>query len=133
MKSFKFLFAVLTISLLFSCAKSEGVGGRATIKGKIIVDNINILGDIVETYDAQDIEVYIIYGQENNTFNDDVNTSHDGTFEFNHLNTGNYEVFLYSDCINCAKGQDSLINRNISISDTKEIIEIDTIRIANFI
>jgi len=82
MKSFKFLFAVLTISLLFSCAKSEGVGGRATIKGKIIVDNINILGDIVETYDAQDIEVYIIYGQENNTFNDDVNTSHDGTFEF---------------------------------------------------
>ena len=133
MESFKFLFTVIIFSTLISCAKSEGVGGRASIEGKVMIDNINILGNIVDSYEAQDLEVFIIYGQQNNTHNDDVNTSYDGSFEFKYLNTGNYEIFLYSDCMNCAKGQDSLISRNITIEDSKEIIKIDTIRIANFI
>ena len=82
MKNIKYLVPFLIITLLFSCTKSAGTGGRATIKGNIVVDNINILGNIVDSYDAQDQEVYIIYGQQNNTHDDDVNTSYDGTFEF---------------------------------------------------
>ena len=66
MKNIKYL--VLFLSTLFiSCTKSAGTGGRATIKGNIVVDNINIQGNIVDSYDAQDHEVYIIYGQQNNT------------------------------------------------------------------
>ena len=62
MKNIKYL--VLFLSTLFlSCTKSAGTGGRATIKGNIVVDNINIQGNIVDSYDAQDHEVYIIYGQ----------------------------------------------------------------------
>ena len=68
-----------------------------------MVDNINILGNIVDSYYAQDQEVFIIYGQQNNTHDDDVNTSYDGTFEFKYLNKGNYEIFVYSDCIDCPK------------------------------
>ena len=133
MKNIKYLVPFLILTLLFSCTKSAGTGGRATIKGNIVVDNINILGNIVDSYDAQDQEVYIIYGQQNNTHDDDVNTSYDGTFEFKYLNKGNYEIFVYSDCVDCPKGQDSLITKTITITDSEEIIEMDTIRIANFI
>ena len=94
MKNIKYL--VLFLSTLFlSCTKSAGTGGRATIKGNIVVDNINIQGNIVDSYDAQDHEVYIIYGLQDNTHDDDINTSYDGSFEFKYLNKGNYEIFVY--------------------------------------
>ena len=103
MNQFKFI-AILFTSLTFSCTKSEGIGGRSSIKGKVIIDNINIIdGTIENTYDAQDVDVFIIYGNDNNNYNDDQSTSYDGSFEFNYLNKGYYEVFVYSDCQNCPK------------------------------
>lgn len=127
------LLMIAFISILFSCSKSAGVGGRSTIRGVVMVNNINILGNIVDTYQAQDEDIFIIYGNKNNTYDDDISTSHDGTFEFNYLNPGDYEIFLYSECFNCAQGQDSLILKPITIENSNDIIEMDTIYIANFI
>lgn len=132
MDKLKLLILALA-SILFSCSKSAGTGGRSTIKGIIMVKNINILGTIVDTYQAQDEDVFIVYGNQNNTYDDDISTSHDGSFEFNYLNPGDYEIFLYSECINCAQGQDSLILKPVTIENSNEIVEIDTIYIANFI
>ncbi len=126
-----FLYFALIV-LFNSCSKSPGVGGQATIKGKIIVHNINVLGNITASYDAQEHDVYIIYGDNDNTFDDDVKTSHDGTFEFNYLNQGNYEVFTYSECLNCPNGQDSLIKINTTVGSKGETIQLDTIIIANY-
>ena len=134
MKKVIYLIILSFISVFYnSCAKSEGTGGQAVIKGKVIVENINVLGDTLATYDAQDQDVFIIYGNTNNTHNDNTETSYDGTFEFKFLNTGEYTIFTYSDCIDCPKGRDSLIMQNISISEREEIIEIANIHIANFI
>jgi len=127
------LLVLALASILFSCSKTSGTGGRSTIKGIIMVKNINILGTIVDTYQAQDEDVFIVYGNQNNTYDDDISTSHDGSFEFNYLNPGDYEIFLYSECINCAQGQDSLILKPVTIENSNEIVEIDTIYIANFI
>ena len=132
MDKLKLLILALA-SILFSCSKTSGTGGRSTIKGIIMVKNINILGTIVDTYQAQDEDVFIVYGNQNNTYDDDIGTSHDGSFEFNYLNPGDYEIFLYSECINCAQGQDSLILKPVTIENSNEIVEIDTIYIANFI
>ena len=89
---------------------------------------------IITAYIVKRIEViYIIYGNKNNTYDDDISTSYDGTFEFNYLNPGDYEIFLYSECFNCAQGQDSLILKPITIENSNDIIEMDTIYIANFI
>ena len=129
---YKFLLSIITFSLLISCTKSEGIGGKAVIKGNVVVDNTNALGNIIASYNAQELDVYIIYGDGNNTY-DDINTSHDGTFEFKYLNKGDYEVFVYSDCATCPKGQDSLIKKSVSISSRKQVIEIDTLHIVNFI
>ena len=82
MNQFKFI-AILFTLLTFSCTKSEGIGGRSSIKGKVIIDNINIIdGTIENTYDAQDVDVFIIYGNDNNNYNDDQSTSYDGSFEY---------------------------------------------------
>ncbi|MAP01688.1 MAG: hypothetical protein CMD01_02575 [Flavobacteriales bacterium] len=131
MNNLKFTIALLSL-VLFSCSKTEGVGGNGTIKGRVSVANINVLGTVTDTYDAQEEDVYIIYGDLDNTHDDDVKTSHDGTFEFKYLNTGNYEIYVYSECLTCPNGQDSLIKINTSIQNRSDIIDIGTITIANY-
>ena len=124
---------ILMIVGFFSCTKSAGIGGQATIKGQITVDNINFLGNIIDSYPAQDLDVFIIYGNNDNIHDDDAKTSYDGSFEFNYLNPGNYEIFVYSECMDCPKGQDSVVIATSTIINRKDIIDMDTIHIANFI
>jgi hypothetical protein len=114
-----------------SCNKTEGIGGRASIKGKIIVNNINALGQVIDSYDAQRQDVFIIYGNDNDTYNDDFKTSYDGSFEFKFLNKGNYKVFTFSECSSCPKGQDSLILIPVIIEETKDSIDLGEIIIVN--
>ena len=69
MKKLKILLLAMVIFSFCTCTKSPGLGGTSTIKGKVVVvDNINILGNIVDSYDAQDLDVFIIYGKENSTW-----------------------------------------------------------------
>ena len=135
------IITLFTCLLIFiSCSKSPGVGGKATIKGKVIVNNVNVLADSI-FYDAQDHDVFIIYGDNNNTYDDDFSTSHDGTFEFKYLNPGNYEIFLYSDFICKAnnpsnphdhpKNQDSLIKINTTIVSKKDVNDLGEIIVIN--
>ena len=126
------LFLFATTSFI-SCKKSPGIGGQASILGNIKVNNINILGDTIATYDAQDLDVFIVYGNLNNTYDDDTKTSYDGSFEFNFLNAGEYEVFVYSDCADCPNGQDSVVIINTTIQDNNEVKDIGTINIANYL
>ena len=125
------LLITFLVFTFFSCSKTEGVGGSGTIKGKISVENTNVLGTVIDTYDAQEKDVYIIYGDLDNTHDDDVKTSHDGSFEFNYLNTGNYEIYVYSECWSCPNGQDSLVKVNTSINNRSDVIDLGTITIIN--
>jgi len=119
--------------LLFtSCNKSPGIGGKAIIKGKIIVDEISFIGEIESNHPAQDHDVYIIYGNSSSIPNDNTETSFDGAFEFKNLNKGDYIIFTYSECKNCPNGLDSVVLKNVSITNRKEIIEIEDIHIAEF-
>jgi len=127
------IVVVIAISFLSvtACNKTEGIGGRASIEGKIIVNNINALGQVIDSYGAQMHDVFIIYGDDNDTYNDDFETSHDGSFEFNFLNKGNYEIFTFSECSSCAKGQDSLILIPVTIENSKDSIDLGEIIIVN--
>src|SRR6476620_1551450 len=81
---------------LFACKKDEGQGGTSTIRGKVITHNFDpsfqILG---ETYPEADQKVFIIYGDEKTTYDDDYNTSFDGSYEFKYLQKGTYKLFVY--------------------------------------
>ena len=59
--------------LLFSCSKVEGEGGAATIKGKITVKDYNNAGTTLQdTYPGADRDVYIVYGNENTFYDNDI-------------------------------------------------------------
>lgn len=123
------LFLIVPFIFLLSCSKPEGEGGSSKITGKIVLDNYNNSGVFVSSYPAQDYEVYIIYGDDDNVVDDRVRTSYDGTFEFNYLREGTYSIFAYSQCISCPNGQDSVVTITVNIDSRKSVNDIGEITV----
>jgi len=128
------MFSFLAFIIMGGCTKEPGVGGSATVTGKIYVKDYNSFGTLVDEYYAQDYNVYLIYGDDGGAYDDDVSTSHDGAFEFKYLQKGKYELFLYSKhayCSGCTYGSDSVITVNFEVTDKKQIIELSEITVFN--
>ena len=131
MKFFSLSIVVLFIFLsLSSCKKIEGPGGAATIKGKVHVTEYDLIGNPIKNYDAPKFDVYIIYGNAEGEayFDDDIETSYDGTFEFPFLEPGSYQVFVYEDCNSCFSGKKEKVI-DVLIKDKKEIVDVGTIEV----
>ncbi len=93
--SFLVLLSVVFL-LISSCSKEPGPGGTSSVSGKVYVKNYNAsFTTLLGEYYAQEQRVYLIYG-ENDTHSDDVRTNYDGTFRFDNLRKGNYQVYVYS-------------------------------------
>lgn len=124
------LFLALTMS---GCTKVEGPGGAATIQGKIHIKVYDGAENLINEYDAHKFDVYIIYGndQEETYFDDDIETSYDGTFKFRFLEPGNYRIFFYEDCNNaqqatCYSGKVVTVHE-VTITDKKQVVDLGTI------
>ena len=125
-------FFTLTMLVSVSCTKEPGAGGSATVTGKIYAYDYNTLGTPTGEYYAQNYKVYLIYGNEGGAFDDDVNTSHDGSFEFKYLQKGDYELFVYSDysyCLACGNLGDSVVSVKFQITDKKQELDLSDITI----
>ena len=124
---------ILPISILLmvfsSCRKVEGPGGSVTIKG--VVMERNHVGTRVFEYPAADQDVYLIYGNENSFYDDDLKTSFDGSFEFRYLQKGNYQVFAYQDNPSVASGTDEVLIP-VNASENNQVITLDTIYIDKY-
>ncbi len=124
---------ILPISILLmvfsSCRKVEGPGGSVTIKG--VVMERNHVGTSVFEYPAADQDVYLIYGNENSFYDDDLKTSFDGSFEFRYLQKGNYQVFAYQDNPSVASGTDEVLIP-VNASENNQVITLDTIYIDKY-
>jgi hypothetical protein len=83
-----------------ACEKFEGEGGSCTLIGKVLVQDYNGAGQLVDEYYAPDERVFIMYG-EDSIYNDDTRTNYDGSFRFANLYKGDYRVFAYSECDTC--------------------------------
>lgn len=114
----------------FSCSKYEGQGGAATIKGVVVEQKYNSLGNVIPgaSYPIADQDVYIIYGAENTFYDDDIKTSYDGSFEFRYLRKGTYKIFVYEDCNSCPSGKKEVL-RQVEIKAKKQNLLMDTIYI----
>lgn len=109
MKNFKKLIlflATLPLVSLFSCTDEEGEGGKATISGIVykVLDDGDIAknGDnysfVRDTIPAPDIDVFVIYGgDQESVYDDKIKTSHNGKFEFKYLRGGDYSVYACND------------------------------------
>lgn len=124
-----FLSVVLLVLLsIEGCSKAPGLGGKATIKGKItgrfysdkqltMLTGLSALGDE---------NVYLIYGNDHTFYDDDISTSYDGSFEFNYLRPGKYIVFMYENCYPCAALQQEKLFE-VEITEKKQVVDLGEI------
>ena len=126
----KNIFLLVLIGLVItSCTKEEGEGGSGSIKGFVYEYKINAFSlDTTARYAAADQDVYIIYGNEDTFYDDNIQTSYDGSFEFPYLQKGKYTIFVYEDCATCLSGKKEIL-RTIEITKKNQVIELDTIDI----
>jgi hypothetical protein len=112
------LFALFIFS---GCQKTEGTGGRASIKGTLYALNCYDTATTVVADDAMAAErIYLVYG-DNEVYDDNMQTSADGSFEFNYLNEGTYTIFAYSSDTN---GGEKAIIREVTLG-RKEQLELE--------
>jgi hypothetical protein len=125
----KFLLgSTFLVLFLISCSKFEGEGGSATIKGVIREQKYNSLGNVIAEYPIGDQDVYIIYGNGNTFYDDDIKTSYDGSFQFRYLKKGSYKIFVYEDCSTCPSGKKEIIVP-VEITKNNQTVTLDTINI----
>lgn len=123
------LFTVLSFLVAASgCSKSEGEGGTSTISGKVYAFDYNSSGVFQGEFYAPDEDVYIIYGDGDNYYDDSYETSFDGSYRFQFLRPGTYHVFVYSDCNSCPSGTEALM-QTVVISKNNEDIVLDDFEI----
>jgi hypothetical protein len=83
--------------LFVSCSKDEGEGGTSTIKGKLFEKKYDrSYRTLLSESPSPDEKVYIIYGGDHETYDDDYNTSFNGEYEFKYLQKGSYTIFSYT-------------------------------------
>lgn len=125
-----FLLSLAIGSLLFSCSKEPGEGGRGAISGRIWLEEYNPLGDLTASYAAADERVYIQYGT-SEIYNDEMRTHHDGRFIFDFLKAGDYTIFAYSECDTCDSGI-QVIQSTVTLESAKDEVDIGDLTIAKY-
>lgn len=118
------------VVLSWGCKKEPGEGGKAEIRGTVLRQNVNAVGNpIGEPYPYQDTRVYIVYG-DHDFQDDDVRTGPDGQYVFRWLRKGDYTVYTFGEC-NCP-GNSVAISHKVSIDGKKDVITVPTITALNF-
>ncbi|MFM7565345.1 MAG: hypothetical protein ACKO4K_01210 [Flavobacteriales bacterium] len=102
-----FKTSILILLFFGACSKAPGIGGKATIKGKLTgrFYSDKQLTQLAGQAPLGDENIYIVYGNDHTFYDDDISTSYDGTFEFKYLRPGKYVVFAYENCYPCASLQ----------------------------
>ena len=94
------------LCLMTACKKEAGEGGNSVIQGKILERTYTAFPTNYSVKAALEKDVYIIYGEDNSTFDDRTRTSFDGSFKFEFLRKGKYRIFVYS--------QDTFLTNNFA-------------------
>ena len=123
--NYKFSFFLLGLSLLISCEKPEGLGGKGEIKGTVTVQMFDPQFKVFQAaYPASKKDVYIIYGDNENISND-TETSPSGEFKFSYLNKGDYKIFVYSDSKfeNSPSGK-KVVEKDVTLTSKSDVVDI---------
>jgi hypothetical protein len=121
------LITGIFLAVSISCTKDEGVGGTATIRGKVIINDYNDdFSILLAKHNAAEEDVYIIYGDDK-TFGDRVETNFDGTFEFNYLLPGDYSVFIYSEDSSTNLLYDTVVIKKVTITRKDDVVDAGTL------
>ena len=134
MKTKIFLLLFLpTIVFCLSCKKEPGIGGDASIQGRVYVKHYNTaFTQFISEYFGPDIYVYIIFGNDI-SYGKRIKTSYDGAFEFKYLYEGNYKVYSYSidsaAVVNGIYKPDSAVIKQVTITGRTQDKDIGSLTI----
>lgn len=119
MKRICVIFLALLTLVLAGCNKDEGVGGSATLQGRIykVVHSDDDFDFSVDTIVAAKQDVFILYGDDSYV-GDDVETGEDGRYRFRYLTPGNYTVYAYSEL---ATGERVAVKQTVSVSNGQTV------------
>jgi hypothetical protein len=134
-----FFFMFVAIFIFASCEKEAGEGGNSTIYGKIYVKDYNGTFTFLNgEYYGADENVYIIYGSSDGSgdqvygYDDDVNTSYDGSYEFKYLRPGKYTIYAYSkDSTLLDPSGKVAMKKEVEITEKNQEVEVPEIIIFN--
>ncbi len=117
--------AFVLLLFIVSCTKEPGPGGKATVKGKLKVQNYNSSFTVLQdTYYAAGKNIYIIYGDET-AVGDNIDTAPDGSFEFRFLRKGKYKIFAVSKDKDHPTYTGTIsITKDVEITDKKQTVDI---------
>jgi hypothetical protein len=127
------LLLILSIAaILFygSCAKEPGIGGNATIRGKVYAKHYNTTFTVLlSEYYMPDTYVYIVFGNDIN-YGTRIKTNYDGEFEFNYLYEGDYTIYTYSidsaAIVNFAVAPpDSAVIQTVLLNKNDAVVELE--------
>ncbi|MCQ2285677.1 MAG: hypothetical protein MJZ76_02240 [Bacteroidales bacterium] len=123
-KIITFISVFFLLASFSACNKGEGVGGLATIQGKVMVvihdnDNYNLS---VDTMVAAKTDVFIVYG-DNELYGDDMKTGANGCYRFKYLKKGTYTLYAYS---TLPSGEKIAVSQTVNVSGD-EVVEVPTI------
>lgn len=117
------LVAFLPAVFFSSCKKEAGEGGTSSIYGRIMVKDYNSTYTVLEEeYYGQDVDVYIIYGDDK-TYSERIRSNYDGVFEFKYLRKGMYHVYAYSEDSTLQTNAMIPIIRDVEITKNNEEVE----------
>ncbi|MBN2236398.1 MAG: hypothetical protein JW729_02490 [Bacteroidales bacterium] len=123
MKLYLRLFSPILFIVLFtfSCTKTEGYGGRASISGTIVEqvynDDFSLL---IDEKKAMDEDVFIIFDN-HETVNDKVVTNYEGKFAFEQLFPGNYKIYFYTQDPNSAYQNDIELLIDVDLAKNEQL------------
>jgi hypothetical protein len=134
MKTHKLIFlaAISLLITLSACKKQEGIGGDASIYGKVHVKHYNsTFTQFISDYPGSDLYVYIIYGDDI-SYGQRLKTNFNGEFEFKYLYKGDYKVYTYSldSTLTDPSGKLAIV-KNVHINGKKEKVDAGTFEIFN--
>lgn len=133
-KMLVYLFLPFAAMVIDGCAKGEGEGGAATIRGKVMVQDYTLSGNKNGSpYPGADVKVYLIYGN-GTTYADDYDCSYDGSYEFKNLRKGTYKVFVYQDIIPepADPPNEEAVIEQVIISDKKGVVTVPDLEINQY-
>ena len=122
-----FLITLPLIFIVCLCKKEAGEGGNSSIYGKVYVKDYNSTFTVLqEEYYGQDVDVYIIYGDDK-SYGDKQKTSYDGTYEFKYLRSGMYHIYTYSKDSSLQTNALIPIIKDVEITKKRQNVEIPEI------
>lgn len=128
--SLKLITTLFIITLISSCKKPAGEGGKASIKGTLWIEDWNSSFTIKNSeYAAYDEDVYIIYGDDV-SYSDKTKSNYNGEYEFKYLRKGKYKIYVYSKdkTLTSPSGEVSVV-KEVEITNKKGATTVDQITI----